>query len=122
MQRRKQVGDYVLILEEIPYSDGVLFTYHINDVQGHAPFIEPYLGAMGHGILISPEGDFIHTHPSPVGDHLTFHLPTTLTGIYRIYTQFQVEGKVLTVEFDWRPGDTRNSAAEIHKTSEERRQ
>lgn len=99
--RRKHAGEYMVILEETPYSDGILFTYHIDDDQGRAPFIEPYLGAMGHGILISPAGDFIHTHPSPAGDHLTLHLPNNLKGVYRMFTQFQIQSEVHTVEFDW---------------------
>jgi hypothetical protein len=103
-QRRKWSGPFTVHLEEAPYSNGILFTYHIDDDRGNAPFLETYLGTIGHGILISPAGDFIHTHPSLAGDHLTLHLPNNLKGAYRMFTQFQIEGVLHLVEFDWEPG------------------
>lgn len=102
-QRYRRSGAYDVHLETEAYDGGKLFTYTINDDNGKVPIIEPYLGAMAHGILISPNGDFIHTHPSPVGDHIVLHLPAHLEGYYRIFTQFQIEGELHTVEFDWIP-------------------
>src|SRR3989338_4511515 len=100
---KKNVGKYTVQLEEKPYSNGTLFTYHIADVDGNAPYLETYLGALGHSIVISPKGDFIHTPPSPTGDYLTFHITDPADDFYRIFTQFQVQEEVLTVEFDWTP-------------------
>jgi hypothetical protein len=100
---QKPVKDITVRLQEIAYSGGTLFTFYIEDERGKALFIEPYLGAMGHSILISPEGDFIHTHPSPASDHITFHVADPRGTFYRIFTQFKVHGHVRTVEFDWEP-------------------
>lgn len=105
-QRRKHAGPYVVMFEETPYSGGSLFTYHIQSPH-HAPgreaLLEPYLGAHGHGILVSPKGDFVHTHPSPASDHLTFHVSDPADDIYRVFTQFQIAGEVQTAIFDWEP-------------------
>ncbi len=81
--------------------------------------LEPYLGAMGHGVIIK-EGslDFIHTHAGGMdttsmegmtsaehaghqGEPGTMEFSTTFPepGIYKIFTQFQVKGKVVTTDY-----------------------
>ena len=99
----KTVGDLTVTLESMPYSQGTLFTLHIRDQYGNPPLLQPYLGTMGHGILVSKGGDFVHTHPSPAGDGLTFNVSTLKDDIYRIFAQFQVQDEVYTVTFDWEP-------------------
>jgi hypothetical protein len=81
--------------------------------------LEPYLGAMGHGVIIK-EGtlDFIHTHAEGMdmagmegmsaGEHAG-HMPEPDTiafstnfpepGTYKIFTQFQAKGKVVTTHY-----------------------
>jgi hypothetical protein len=61
---------------------------------------EPYLGARGHSVIISPSAEFIHAHASDEGELPTF-ITTLPSGFYRMFTQFQINGKVLTVDFDW---------------------
>jgi hypothetical protein len=67
--------------------------------------LENYLGALGHSIVLS-EGDleFIHAHAlntditkqnGTVGFHVTFPKP----GKYKLFTQFQHQGKVITTSF-----------------------
>lgn len=83
---------------------------------GKSVTLEPYLGAMGHGVIIK-EGslDFIHTHAVGMGsegmsgkEHIlhegepgTIDFSTTLPepGVYKIFTQFQLSGKVITTEY-----------------------
>lgn len=76
--------------------------------------LEPYLGAMGHGVILR-EGnlDFIHTHASGMSamdgmqkmDHemgggvIDFSANFPEPGVYRIFTQFQVKGKVMTSDY-----------------------
>ena len=65
---------------------------------------EPYLGAGGHLVALR-EGDmaFLHVHPtededaseSGIGFGATF--PTQ--GRYRLFLQFQIEGRIQTVAF-----------------------
>lgn len=78
------------------------------DREGRNVVFEKYLGEKGHSVLIGPSGDFIHTHPFKeyVGydesDPPVFVTPPLEDYFYRIFTQFQIKGKVITVNFDWR--------------------
>jgi hypothetical protein len=63
--------------------------------------IENYLGAVAHIILISlDDKEFIHIHPesseiSPIHAHADINKP----GLYRMWVQFQTNGKVYTADF-----------------------
>lgn len=102
MQSQTQF-DYTLVVEE----PNALVT------------LEPYLGAMGHSVIIK-EGtlDFIHAHTDAMemqgmedmgaGEHAghtgepdTMDFSTNLPGpgTYKIFTQFQVKGKVVTTDY-----------------------
>jgi hypothetical protein len=63
--------------------------------------IENYLGAVAHIILIGQDDkDFVHIHPestemSPIHAHADISKP----GLYRMWVQFQTDGKVHTADF-----------------------
>ncbi|MEZ5056302.1 MAG: heavy metal-binding domain-containing protein [Saprospiraceae bacterium] len=63
--------------------------------------IEPYLGAIAHVVIIGKKDkEMLHVHPGsnhqvPIHGETRFETP----GIYRIWVQFQLEGKVLTADF-----------------------
>lgn len=59
---------------------------------------EPYLGAGGHLVALR-EGDlaFLHVHPNDEG--VAFEADLEPDTRYRLYLQFQHEGKVHTAEF-----------------------
>ncbi len=66
--------------------------------------LEPYLGVMGHLILISDDrGAFLHSHPLEAqagsGPSVAFNLRFERTGIYKAWGQFQRHGRVITVPF-----------------------
>jgi hypothetical protein len=68
--------------------------------------IEPYLGAGGHTVLLSQDAQrFLHVHPmtKPVGPYyqspLQFHTQIAQPGLYKLWTQVQLQGKVETVDF-----------------------
>jgi len=66
-----------------------------------------YLGEKGHVILLSQDGEYIHTHPHKeyVGysesDAPIFLTPQLTKNFYRIFGQFKVNGEILTIDFDW---------------------
>lgn len=98
----KTVDEYHITLDIHLEEDEVTFTYHITDAQGQVVQPEEYLGAKGHSVLISPQGDFIHTHPSDeVGDSV-FRTYLPENAFYRVFTQFLLRGKVIVVTFDWK--------------------
>src|SRR5581483_748591 len=78
--------------------------------------LQQYLGAMGHSVILK-EGtlDFIHTHAgeigtsgmehgsmgtnSATGPNINFTTTFPESGVYKIFTQFQHQGKVNTVDY-----------------------
>lgn len=65
--------------------------------------LEPYLGALGHLLIASPDlVDLIHTHPFmrwPDG-RLQFNVIFARPGLHRVWVQVQDSGVVRTVAFD----------------------
>jgi hypothetical protein len=100
---QKSVGPFTVSFDDAPSEHGILLSFHVRDGNGNAPVFEPYLGTSAHGILLSPSGDFIHTHPSLANDTITLYVENPKDDLYRVFTQFQVQGKLYTTEFDWEP-------------------
>jgi hypothetical protein len=99
--RVKTVDGYRFELKPAVQGDTVTFAYTVTDAQGRNVELEEYLGATGHSVLISPSSDFIHTHPSDDGQSPVFATTMPTDDFYRIFTQFKINGKVVTVDFDW---------------------
>ncbi len=97
----KTIDSYRFVFKPEVSSDEATFTYEITDDQGQPVDLEEYLGAKGHSVLISPSGDFIHTHASEEGETPVFATSMPSDDFYRAFTQFQINGKVVTVNFDW---------------------
>ena len=73
--------------------------------------LEPYLGALGHLIIISRDRkQFVHSHPLPraadqgtgeaaSGPEVVFNAQFPAAGLYKAWGQFQHKGKVITAPF-----------------------
>jgi hypothetical protein len=74
--------------------------------------LEPYLGAFGHTLILSEDTrDYVHSHPTDLiadgvdrkqlrgGPEVIFDAFIPRPGRYRIWSQFQRNGKVITVQF-----------------------
>jgi hypothetical protein len=65
--------------------------------------LEPYLGAMGHLVLISADGkEYVHVHPlekQASKDKVDFQAHIAKAGVYKGWGQFQRAGKVHVVPF-----------------------
>ena len=73
--------------------------------------LEPYLGAMGHSVILKVGAlDYIHTHANEMAmdategmqmSHAGVEFTTSFpeAGVYRIFTQFQVKGKIITSDY-----------------------
>ena len=64
--------------------------------------LEPYLGAGGHTLILSEDArDYVHSHPtqSLADSEVSFEAFLPRSGRYRIWSQFQRHGKVITVPF-----------------------
>jgi hypothetical protein len=71
--------------------------------------LQPYLGAMGHCVIVSEDGQtYLHSHPEQLfnptpdthgGPAVMFHTIFPHPGLYKIWGQFQRNGKVLVSSF-----------------------
>ncbi len=95
----------------IPSSEPLLsqkdfgFTFEIKKDGKLVTNLEKYLGALGHTVVIR-EGDlqFIHAHPTQNPDaqqigKVTFMITFPKAGNYKLFSQFQHEGKIITSDF-----------------------
>ena len=88
--------------------------YHLTDEKTGEPVkdLQPYLGAWGHTLILSEDAsDYIHSHPSEAipddadrtkiygGPDASFDAFFPRPGRYRVWSQFQRQGKVITVAF-----------------------
>ncbi|MEW6733497.1 MAG: hypothetical protein AB1489_19370 [Acidobacteriota bacterium] len=103
--------------------EDVIFNYELTDIKTGKPVtdLEPYLGAMGHLVIISEDtNDFLHCHPmggySQEGAHshenadthkhietnstsVSFHTQFPRPGRYKAWSQFKRAGKIITISF-----------------------
>jgi hypothetical protein len=66
--------------------------------KGKPVTVEPYLGARGHLVALR-DGDLAFLHVHPDADSLSFMAEFPSAGRYRLFLQFQHEGRVHTAEF-----------------------
>lgn len=88
--------------------------------------LEPYLGAMGHAVILSENLDFIHAHAmdnATLASRGVVEFMATLPkeGKYKVFGQFQHNGQVFTTDFvvpvyaNLSPADQRiNSGDDVH--------
>ncbi len=121
----KVVDTYRVQVATLQSSDGISFHYTVLDVAGKQVTFEEYLGEKGHSILISPEGDFVHTHPFKEyegykeSDRPVFFVSYPRDAFYRIFTQFKINGKVLAVDYDWNVPQNPSRSADADEEQEE---
>jgi hypothetical protein len=79
--------------------------FTIKDAQSKEPVtdLQPYLGAVGHVVIVSKDAEnYLHVHPTDEkakGPEATFMTTFPHSGVYKIWGQFQQNGKVFTVPF-----------------------
>ena len=80
-------------------------TFIIHDAASKQPItdLESYLGAVGHVVALDRNAEkYLHVHPldeQTKGPEAQFMTTFPSSGIYKIWGQFQYEGKVFTVPF-----------------------
>lgn len=79
--------------------------FNMKDAQTKTPItnLQPYLGAVGHVVILNQEGgEYLHVHPvdeKSTGPDAKFMATFPHSGVYKIWGQFQENGKVFTVPF-----------------------
>ncbi|MCI3921621.1 hypothetical protein MO973_15405 [Paenibacillus sp. TRM 82003] len=80
-------------------------TFRFRDASTGKPVddLEPYLGAIGHVVVVSADAEqYLHVHPSDEsssGPTATFLTSFPGSGVYKIWGQFQRDGKLMTLPF-----------------------
>jgi len=79
--------------------------FNIKDAQTNEPVtdLQPFLGAVGHVVILTKDADkYLHVHPTDEkasGPDAEFMTTFPKSGVYKIWGQFQQNGKVFTVPF-----------------------
>jgi len=109
----KTVDGYMVTLDTggpVKTGGATHFAYTITKDGKPVTNLQPYLGAMGHLVIISQDlKEFVHSHPHEEGaEHggatkggpkVDFEAHFKAPGLYKGWAQFQNNGKVITVPF-----------------------
>jgi hypothetical protein len=96
-------GDDLAVSHEGPLTVGVAEPLLFRVTRDGAPVtLQPYLGAYGHLTMLRP-GDlaYLHIHPEPglADGAARFWVAAPSAGAFRMYLDYQVDGRVHTAEF-----------------------
>lgn len=66
--------------------------------------LQPYLGALGHMVVLGPDLEFIHAHPSDQdianqSGLVLFNVNFPYAGQYKLFLQFQTDNQVITTDY-----------------------
>ncbi len=94
-----------LTLSSTKANEEVTLVFNISDAQTKEGIrnLEQYLGAVGHVVILSEDAEqYLHVHPveeKATGPKAEFMTSFPKSGTYKIWGQFQHQGKVFTVPF-----------------------
>jgi hypothetical protein len=103
--RAKRVDGIDVALAHTPLAPDIECRLTFTLTRGGRPLtdLEPFLGAMGHLVMISEDRSmYVHSHPletTATGGRVEFKARFERTGRYKAWGQFQRRGRVLTVPF-----------------------
>ncbi|MFC3882170.1 hypothetical protein ACFOU2_00975 [Bacillus songklensis] len=92
----KEVDGYKVTLNSSEWKAGkdVTLTFNL-----HGKQVEPYLGAMGHVVILDESGEkYLHVHPANENETI-FETSFEQPGIYKIWAEFKQNGKVRVFPF-----------------------
>lgn len=94
-----------LSIDDLMANMELTLNFNITDDKTNQPVtdLQPYLGAVGHVVILTEDADnYLHVHPTDEkgsGPNATFMTTFPHSGVYKIWGQFQQNGKVFTVPF-----------------------
>jgi hypothetical protein len=104
--RPKRIDGYEIALSHTPLTPDAecAMTFTLTRRGKPVSDLEPFLGAMGHLVMISEDrSSYVHSHPleqtATMGPSVRFAVRFARTGTYKAWGQFQRRGRVLTVPF-----------------------
>lgn len=97
-----EVDDLIAKVATEPGSKSAVISFDLRD-EGGTPVtnLEPYLGAMGHLVVVSADGkQYVHAHPLPQrpgSSEVRFEAHFPGAGLYKAWGQFQRGGVIVTI-------------------------
>ncbi len=97
--------EVTLSFDKLQSGQDATMTFSFRDAASKQPItnLQPYLGAIGHVVIISSDVEkYIHNHPleeNSTGPEAKFGTAFPNSGVYKIWGQFQQNGKVFIVPF-----------------------
>jgi len=94
-----------LNIERLGAKTDSTLTFELSDSATGEPVtdLEPYLGAIGHVVVLSEDGSrYVHVHAEDgqgAGPRAVFEASFPSKGVYKIWAQFQREGRVITLSY-----------------------
>ena len=132
-------GKYQVALMPMPMKlvagQDAMLHFQVRDAKGQPlTDLEPYLGAMGHCVILSDDSDvYLHSHPmgaemegmnhdmgdmkmdapktAASGPDVIFHTNFPRKGLYKVWGQFKHKGKIVTAPFVVNVGEGTGKAA-----------
>jgi hypothetical protein len=99
-------GKQVLLsIDKLAAKEEITMKFTITDAVTGEPItdLEPYLGAIGHVVILSEDGEkYVHVHAEEgqgSGPEASFETTLPRSGIYKIWGQFQRDHQVFTVSY-----------------------
>lgn len=97
--------EVTLSIDHLMANKELNLNFNIKDAQTKQPItdLQPYLGAVGHVVILTQDAEnYLHVHPTEEkakGPDAKFMTTFPHSGVYKIWGQFQQNGKVFTVPF-----------------------
>ena len=94
-----------LLIDRLESGQESKLTFTFADEQTNEPItdLEPYLGAIGHVVILSEDGErYVHVHAEEgqaTGPEAVFETAFRTAGVYKIWGQFQRNQQVFTVAY-----------------------
>jgi hypothetical protein len=94
-----------LSIDRLVAKKELTLTFSIADSATDQPVteLEPYLGSIGHVVILTEDGErYVHVHAldgQATGPDAIFETTFPKSGVYKIWGQFQRDGRVFTASF-----------------------
>jgi hypothetical protein len=94
-----------LTIDQLAANKEVTLKFSFSDDKTNQPItdLEPYLGAIGHVVILTEDGErYVHVHADEgqgTGQDATFETEFPKSGIYKIWGHFQKDNQVFTVSY-----------------------
>ena len=98
----KRIGVFEVKLNQMLHGADSMLTFTITREGRPVSDLRPYLGAMGHLVIVDPAAtSLLHSHPLDSGQPgmVSFHTTLPSKGLFKLWAEFRPEGTPLRVDF-----------------------